>query len=55
MPDTALPAADPGTRTHADVVRDLTSRWPEHRVAPSLGRIAALTEASSATRSGRTR
>jgi len=31
-------------RTHASVVRDLTNRWPEHRVAPSLGRIAALTE-----------
>lgn len=24
------------------LARDLTSRWPEHRVAPSLGRIAAL-------------
>lgn len=45
MPDTALtPAAAAETRTHADVVRDLTSRWPEHRVAPSLGRITALTE-----------
>ena len=38
-PDTLL-----APRTHADVVRELTSRWPEHRVAPSLGRIAALTE-----------
>src|SRR5690606_20771562 len=30
--------------THADLVADLTARWPEHRVAPSLGRIRALTE-----------
>jgi dihydrofolate synthase/folylpolyglutamate synthase len=32
------------TQTHAEIVRALTSRWPEHRVAPSLGRIRALTE-----------
>ncbi|MGI3780343.1 MAG: bifunctional folylpolyglutamate synthase/dihydrofolate synthase [Janthinobacterium lividum] len=55
MPDTATPdtatlntglVETPATehRTHAAVVRDLTSRWPEHRVAPSLGRITALTE-----------
>ncbi len=52
MPDTATPddtlveTSAPATdsRTHAAVVRDLTSRWPEHRVAPSLGRITALTE-----------
>src|ERR671932_846452 len=49
MPDTATPDSAPDTglleeRTHADVVRDLTARWPEHRVAPSLGRITALTE-----------
>ena len=30
--------------THAEIVAALTSRWPEHRVAPSLGRIRALTE-----------
>jgi dihydrofolate synthase/folylpolyglutamate synthase len=30
--------------THAEIVATLTSRWPEHRVAPSLGRIRALTE-----------
>ena len=30
--------------THAKTVAALTSRWPEHRVAPSLGRIRALTE-----------
>nr|WP_246227205.1 folylpolyglutamate synthase/dihydrofolate synthase family protein [Propioniciclava coleopterorum] len=30
--------------THADIVASLQSRWPEHRVAPSLSRIAALTE-----------
>ena len=29
--------------SHA-VVATLTRRWPEHRIAPSLGRIAALTE-----------
>src|SRR3978361_1495446 len=28
----------------AQVVVELTNRWPEHRVAPSLGRIHALTE-----------
>ncbi len=33
--------ADP---THAEIVTALTARWPEHRVAPSLGRIQALTE-----------
>ena len=30
--------------THAELVRELTSRWPEHRVAPSLSRVAALME-----------
>ena len=30
--------------THSDIVATLTARWPEHRVAPSLGRIQALTE-----------
>ena len=29
---------------HAEIVAALTRRWPEHRVAPSLGRVAALTE-----------
>jgi dihydrofolate synthase/folylpolyglutamate synthase len=32
------------TPTHAQIVTELTGRWPEHRVAPSLGRIRALTE-----------
>jgi dihydrofolate synthase/folylpolyglutamate synthase len=32
------------TPTHAEIVAALTNRWPEHRVAPSLGRIEALTE-----------
>ncbi len=32
------------TATHAEIVAALTRRWPEHRVAPSLGRIAALTD-----------
>jgi dihydrofolate synthase/folylpolyglutamate synthase len=31
-------------QTHAEIVAELTARWPEHRVAPSLGRIRALTE-----------
>src|SRR3712207_3116024 len=30
--------------THAEIVAALTARWPEHRVAPSLARIQALTE-----------
>jgi dihydrofolate synthase / folylpolyglutamate synthase len=34
----------PAEQTHAEIVAELTARWPEHRVAPSLGRIAALTE-----------
>ncbi|OYN94393.1 dihydrofolate synthase [Enemella evansiae] len=29
---------------HQRLVSELTSRWPEHRVAPSLARIRALTE-----------
>ncbi len=29
--------------SHSEIVAALTRRWPEHRVAPSLGRIAALT------------
>jgi dihydrofolate synthase/folylpolyglutamate synthase len=34
----------PSPQTHAQIVAELTGRWPEHRVAPSLGRIRALTE-----------
>src|SRR4030095_8406636 len=34
----------PAEQSHAEVVAKLTSRWPEHRPAPSLGRIRALTE-----------
>jgi dihydrofolate synthase/folylpolyglutamate synthase len=34
----------PAEQSHAEIVAALTSRWPEHRVAPSLGRIKALTE-----------
>lgn len=29
---------------HARIVEDLLGRWPEHRIAPSLGRIQALCE-----------
>ena len=32
------------TSSHAELTAALTSRWPEHRVAPSLNRISALTE-----------
>lgn len=32
------------TQTHDEIIRTLTGRWPEHRVAPTLGRIQALTE-----------
>lgn len=28
--------------SHAELVATLTARWPEHRVAPSLGRVQAL-------------
>jgi dihydrofolate synthase/folylpolyglutamate synthase len=34
----------PAEQSHAEIVAELTSRWPEHRIAPSLGRIRALTE-----------
>ena len=34
----------PAVQTHAEIVAALTQRWPEHRIAPSLGRIQALTE-----------
>ena len=34
----------PAAHAHTEIVATLTSRWPEHRVAPSLGRIRALTE-----------
>jgi dihydrofolate synthase / folylpolyglutamate synthase len=37
-----MPADD--TTSHAEIVAALTARWPEHRVAPSLSRIRALTE-----------
>lgn len=37
-----VPTPDPVP--HAQVVAELTARWPEHRVAPSLGRIQALCE-----------
>jgi dihydrofolate synthase/folylpolyglutamate synthase len=34
----------PAEQIHDEIVAVLTSRWPEHRVAPSLGRVRALTE-----------
>ena len=39
-----LPTTPADNDSHAEVVAALTRRWPEHRVVPSLGRIAALTE-----------
>src|SRR3712207_4321744 len=33
----------PDLETHAEIVTALTRRWPEHRVAPSLARVQALT------------
>src|SRR6478752_2157769 len=36
--------SQPRTGSHAEIVAALTARWPEHRVAPGLGRIRALTE-----------
>src|SRR6187200_3796622 len=41
MSQPSTPAED---ASHAEIVAALTNRWPEHRVAPSLGRIAALTQ-----------
>ena len=38
-----MPQPETSVQTHAEIVAALTRRWPEHRVAPSLGRIAALT------------
>jgi dihydrofolate synthase/folylpolyglutamate synthase len=34
----------PAEQSHTEIVAELTSRWPEYRPAPSLGRIRALTE-----------
>ena len=39
-----MPAVDASHQSHAEIVAALTRRWPEHRVAPSLARIRALTE-----------
>lgn len=38
------PEATMSHSTHEELTRALTSRWPEHRVAPSLSRISALME-----------
>ncbi|MGI8769159.1 MAG: bifunctional folylpolyglutamate synthase/dihydrofolate synthase [Propionibacteriaceae bacterium] len=40
----AGPAARSVPASHQRLVADLTARWPEHRVAPSLGRIQAVCE-----------
>jgi dihydrofolate synthase/folylpolyglutamate synthase len=37
-------SASTSTAGHAEIAAALQARWPEHRVAPSLARIAALTE-----------
>ena len=39
-----MTVSSPDPVPHAQVVSELTARWPEHRVAPSLGRIEALCE-----------
>lgn len=36
--------AGPTMNTHAEIVAALQARWPEHRVGPSLARIAALVD-----------
>ncbi len=38
------PAAQAAEAHHAELTAQLTSRWPEHRVGPSLARISALCE-----------
>jgi dihydrofolate synthase/folylpolyglutamate synthase len=38
----SMPSQTP-PQTHAEIVAALTRRWPEHRVAPSLARVQALT------------
>lgn len=45
-PDPSVDAAEArhAADRHAEVSRQLTSRWPEHRVGPSLARISALCE-----------
>ncbi|MDN5804396.1 MAG: dihydrofolate synthase [Microlunatus sp.] len=40
----SAPSSSSENFTHDEIVAALTRRWPEHRVAPSLGRIVALTE-----------
>ncbi len=40
--DTMTPVSPDGNRAHNQVVDELQSRWPEHKVAPSLSRIKAL-------------
>jgi dihydrofolate synthase / folylpolyglutamate synthase len=43
MPETTADSTHrPADARHAEIVADLVGRWPEHRVAPSLGRISAL-------------
>ncbi|GGL61110.1 dihydrofolate synthase [Microlunatus endophyticus] len=39
-----IPASSSAASGHAEIAAALQARWPEHRVAPSLARIAALTE-----------
>ncbi|HEY9292884.1 MAG TPA: folylpolyglutamate synthase/dihydrofolate synthase family protein [Microlunatus sp.] len=36
--------ASSAASSHTEIVAALQARWPEHRVAPSLARVAALTE-----------
>ncbi|MEL4356892.1 MULTISPECIES: bifunctional folylpolyglutamate synthase/dihydrofolate synthase [unclassified Luteococcus] len=39
---TTPPKSTPASVEHARIVEELIGRWPEHRIAPSLGRIQAL-------------
>ncbi|RLP11007.1 bifunctional folylpolyglutamate synthase/dihydrofolate synthase [Propionibacterium australiense] len=42
---TSTPEKNPGPPSgHARIVESLTSRWPEHRIGPTLARIEALCE-----------
>lgn len=44
MSESTPPAAGSPAAGHTEIAAALQARWPEHRVAPSLARIKALTE-----------
>jgi len=43
-PNASPTSSTPEATEHAKIAAALQARWPEHRVAPSLARISALTE-----------